>query len=85
MTRGQAEKGSILIDKIDKLTRKLSELKRSDIVDTIQLRRYQSGAPEFSYEVNISDDQEFLQMVKVMTIHRLEKRMESLNDDLQKL
>jgi len=76
-----------LVEKLADYEQRLENLRKTKGIDYIEIGRYQSGAPSYSYEVKITDyeDKEFLQIVKSMIESRLIISIENLKKEIESI
>jgi len=58
---------------LERIQDKLNELNKTESIDCIEIKRYQSGAPTYSYDVMINDDMEFLKTIKSIVKDKLKR------------
>lgn len=87
MTTDLIKQGYLLIKKLEQYEIKLEKLKRIKGIDCIGLIKHQSGAPEYSYDVNFyfDDDKIFIEKIKLMIMNRLEILIKNLKKDIEQL
>ncbi len=79
----KVKKANKKIENLECLQRKIKELKKTENIDHIRIKRYQSGAPEYSYDVMISDDVEFLKTIKSLIKDKLKRDEQKLLQEIK--
>ena len=66
------------LEKLEKIQHDIKELEKSDTVDSITIKRVQMGIKQYSYEVLINDDSEFLKTVKSLIQDYLKRKEKNI-------
>lgn len=81
----QIKKGIKLLDKKQEYERNIEKLNRTDGIDSISVKRYQSGAENYSYDVCFRDDLEFMKTVKSMVLEKYKRMLSDVEKQIENL
>lgn len=73
MEISKIKSAALIVEKLEEVQQRIKELERTTNVDCVTIRRHQSGAPEYSYEVTIANDDDFLSTIRTLIIDRLRR------------
>jgi len=78
-------KAQRIADNLEKIRKQLKDLDRTKNIDSVSVQRYQSGAPEYSYDVSITNNSEFMSTVKSLIKDYLKREEAKLSAELNAL
>ena len=71
--------------KLESIQRQIKELEKTSEADSVSVKRYQNGSREYSYDVCIDDDTEFIQTIRTLIKDHLTRRETKLIREIEKI